>query len=214
LYVIHFAGAPNFGEAQGYANLGTAYVSMGRFQDSLAPLEQAMKLDPQPVVITNLGTSYFYLHRYADAVTQFEKAVELNPNEETMMGNLADAYRAVGQAHMAKATYDKAIALAFKALRVNPRSAATMGSLALYFAKTGNVARATDFVQRARRLDPSSLDLIYTSAEVHAICNKPEDAIADLKKGLQQGMTTRSIELDPELDSLRNRPDYQALIKK
>jgi len=42
--------------------------------------------------------------------------VELNPSDETMMGNLADGYRAVGQMDKARATYDKAIALAFKAL--------------------------------------------------------------------------------------------------
>jgi eukaryotic-like serine/threonine-protein kinase len=196
----------------GFANLGVVYMSMGRYQDSIAPLEKAMQRDPQPATISNLGTSYFYLHRYEDAVNQFEKAVALNPNDETMMGNLADGYRAAGQMDNANATYDKAIALAFKELRVNPRSAVTMGSLALYFAKKGDKNQAMEFMKRARRLDPSSVDLILNSAEVHVLSNRPEDAIADLKKGLQEGLTTTSIETDPELDSLRKRPDYQALM--
>ena len=195
----------------GYANIGSVYVSMGRNQDSIPPLEKAMQLGPEPAVISTLGTSYFYLHRYGEAVKQFEKAVELNPNDETMMGNLADGYRAVGQMERAKATYEKAIALAFKDLRVNPRSARTMGDLALYFAKIGDAANAMEYARRARVLDPSSVDLILTSAEVHALSNRPEEAIADLKKGLQQGLTITSIESDPELESLRNRPDYQAL---
>ncbi len=196
----------------GFANLGVVYMSMGRYQDSIQPLETAMKLDPQPAVISNLGSSYFYLHRYPEAVKQFEKAVELNPNDETMMGNLADGYRAVGQGEQANATYDKAIALAFKALRVNPRSATTMGSLALYFAKKGDESQAMEYIQRGRRLDPSSVDLILTSAEVHALRNKPEDAIAELKRGLQQGLTTATIESDGDLDSLRKRPDYRVLM--
>ncbi len=198
----------------GFANLGVVYMSMGRYQESIEPLETAMKLDPQPAVISNLGTSYFYLRSYGDAVKQFEKAVELNPNDETMMGNLADGYRAVGQMDRANATYDKAIALAFKALQVNPRGATTMGSLALYFAKKGDVAQAMEFVQRARALDPSSVDLILTSAEVHALSNRPKEAIADLKRGLQQGLTITIIESDPELESLRKRPDYQALMNQ
>jgi eukaryotic-like serine/threonine-protein kinase len=199
----------------GFANLGSAYVSMGRYEDSIKPLEEALRLDPQSSqVISNLGTSYFFLHRYPDAIKQFEKAVELNPNDETMMGNLADAYRAAGQMDKAKATYDKAIALSFKALRVNPRNSGTMGSLALYFAKKGDMAQAMEFVQRGRGLDPSSVDLIYTSAVVHALSNRPEEAIADLKKGLQQGLTVATIESDPELDSLRKRPDYQALMNQ
>jgi serine/threonine protein kinase/tetratricopeptide (TPR) repeat protein/TolB-like protein len=198
----------------GYANIGSVYVSMGRYQDSIPPLEKAMQLGPEPAVISTLGTSYFYLHRYGEAVKQFEKAVELNPNDETMMGNLADGYRAVGQMERAKTTYQKAIALAFKDLRVNPRSARTMGDLALYFAKIGDAANAMEYARRARVLDPSSLDLILTSAEVHALSNRPEEAIADLKKGLQQGLTITSIESDPELESLRNRPDYQALMNR
>jgi tetratricopeptide (TPR) repeat protein len=198
----------------GFANLGAVYMSMGKYQDSIAPLEKAMQLDPQPAVISNLGTSYFYMHRYPEAVKQFEKAVELNPNDETMVGNLADGYRAAGQMDKAKATYDRAIALAFKALNVNPRSAATMGSLALYYAKRGDMGEAVGWIQRARGLDPSSVDLILTSAEVHALSGKPEDAIADLKKGLQHGLTTSSIESDPELDALRKRTDYQALMNQ
>ena len=198
----------------GFSNIGVVYISMGRYQESIAPLEKAIQLDPQPALISNLGTSYFYLHRYAEAVKQFEKAVELNPNDETIMGNLADGYRAAGQMDKANATYDKAIALAFKALLVNPRSATTTGSLALYYAKKGDIDQAMEFMKRARGLDPSSVDLILNSAEVHSLSNRPEAAIADLKKGLQQGLTTTSIETDPELDSLRKRPDYQVLISR
>jgi eukaryotic-like serine/threonine-protein kinase len=198
----------------GFANLGITYVTMGRYQDSIVPLETAMKIDPQPSVISNLGTSFFYLGRYADAVRLFEKAVELDPADETMMGNLADGYRSNGQAAEANATYDKAIALAFKALRVNPRNAATMGDLALYFAKKGNIAEATDFIARARQLDPSSVDLILTSAEIHTLSNRPDDAVADLKNCLQRGLTTRSIEGDPEFASLLKRPDLQALMSQ
>ena len=71
-----------------------------------------------------------------------------------------------------------------------------------------------EYRQRARGLDPSSVDLILTSAEVNALSNKPEAAIADLKKGLQQGLTTTSIESDPEFESLRKRSDYQALMNQ
>ena len=89
-----------------------------------------------------------------------------------------------------------------------------MGSLALYYAKKGDMGEAVAWIQRARGLDPSSVDLILTSAEVHVLSGRPEEAIADLKKGLQQGLTPSSIESDPELEPLRNRPDYQALISQ
>jgi hypothetical protein len=76
------------------------------------------------------------------------------------------------------------------------------------------VGQAMEFMKRARGLDPSSVELILSSAEVHALGNRPEEAMADLKKGLKQGLTTASVETDPDLDSLRNRPDYQALMNQ
>lgn len=52
--------------------------------------------------------------------------------------------------------------------------------LALYFTKKDDVAQAIEYIQRARRLDPSPVDLILSSAEVHALNNRPDDAIAEL----------------------------------
>lgn len=89
-----------------------------------------------------------------------------------------------------------------------------MGDLALYFAKKGDIAQATEFVQRARGLDSSSVDLIYTSAVVHTLNNRPEEAVADLKMGLERGLTVTSIESDPELETLRKRTDYKALMNQ
>ena len=198
----------------GFANLGSAYVNMGRFQESIDPLETAMKLDPQPMVISNLGTCYFYLHRYTDAAKLFEKAVELNPSNELFMGNLADSYRAAGQQDKAKATYEKAIALCFKQLQVNPRNTAIMGDMALYLSKKGDAGQAMEFVQRARGLDSASVDLMVTAAVVHTLVNRPEDAVADLKKALQHGYTTASVESESEFEPLRNRADYKALISQ
>jgi serine/threonine protein kinase/tetratricopeptide (TPR) repeat protein len=198
----------------GFLNLGAAYENMGRFQESIAPFETAIKLDPQPTTLSNLGTSLFYLHRYAEAAKLFEQAVQLNPNDEMLMGNLADSNRAAGQTDLAKANYDRAIALCFKALQVNPRNSAVMGDLSLYLAKKGDAGQAMEFVQRARGLDASSLQLMVTSAIVNTLGNRQPEAVADLKKALQHGYTTSSIESEPEFDPLRSRPDYQAMMKE
>src|SRR5215470_435463 len=196
----------------GFSNLGAAYVNMGRFEDSIAPLETSMKLDPQPMSISNLGTSLFYLHRYAEAAKLFEQAVQLNPNDEMLIGNLGDSYRAAGQQDQAKNAYDRAIGLCFKALEVNPRNSAVMGHLALYLAKKGDAGQSMEFVQRARGLDPKSLELMILSAMVNTLGNRQPEAVTDLKKALQHGYTTISIESEPEFDPLRKRPDYQAMM--
>jgi len=55
---------------------------------------------------------------------------------------------------------------------------------------------------------------MVTSAIVNTLGNRQAEAVADLKKALQHGFTTSSIESEPEFDPLRNRPDYQAIMKE
>ena len=69
-----------------------------------------------------------------------------------------------------------------------------------------------EFVQRARGLDGSSVELMMISAMVNTLGNRQPEAVADLKKALQHGYTTSSIESEPEFNPLHNRPDYQALL--
>jgi len=47
---------------------------------------------------------------------------------------------------------------------------------------------------------------------VHTIGNRPADALADLKKAMQQGYPAESIDTDPEFDSLHGNTEYQALM--
>jgi len=71
-----------------------------------------------------------------------------------------------------------------------------------------------EFLQRARGLDSSSVQLMVTSAIVNTLGNRPEAALADLKKALQHGYTVDSLQVEPEFAPLRQRPDYQALVKQ
>ncbi len=198
--------------ADGFSNVGSVYIQMGRYEESIPPLETAYKLDPNAGVVSNLGTSYFYLQRYSDAVKQFERAAELNPADPTVIGNLADAYRWAGQPDKAKDTYQKAIALSFKSLSVNQNSATTLCNLAELFVKKGDPAQATTFLQRARSSDPSLVDLHYAAALIDVATKRPEEAVAEIRKALQQGYAVTNIDTDPEFGSLRDRPDYQALL--
>ena len=138
----------------------------------------------------------------------------MNPGEQTVVGNLADAYRWAGQKDKANATYDKAIALAYKQLQVNPRDANTMGLMALYYAKKGDSTQAKEFIKRARSIDPSDVYGLYISAVVDTIANEPKPAIAALRTALQKGFPIADLESEPEFAPLRLAPEYQALLKE
>ncbi len=200
--------------AAGYDNLGSVYSRMGRYEESVTAYQKALAIQPYAATYSNLGTSFFYLKRYQESVQMFQKAAEMSPGEETIVGNLADAYRWAGDKNKANATYDQAIALAYKQLQVNPRDSNALGHMALYHAKKGDTAQAQDFIRRARSVDPSDIYLIYTVAVVETNANNPAAAIEALRSALQKGFATADVESDPEFTPLRTRPDYQALLKE
>src|SRR5271166_30861 len=200
--------------SNGYNNVGTAYASLRRYEESITAFKKSLELRPDAQTYSNLATSLFDLKRYSEAVPMFEKSVEMNPSDQYLMGNLADGYRWAGEQDKANVTYKKAIALCSKDLQVNPRSSGILEQMALYYAKSGDVVKGRELLQRAKGISPEEADLYSAGATLETIANRPAEAVAELKKSLQKGKPAVDVEADPEFTTLRTRPDYQALIKE
>jgi len=72
-----------------HANLGVIYRQAGKLPESVAELEQAVKLNPrQPVFFNQLGISYRQLGQFAKARDAYQKAVALDPNYAAATLNL------------------------------------------------------------------------------------------------------------------------------
>jgi serine/threonine protein kinase/tetratricopeptide (TPR) repeat protein len=196
----------------GYLNVGAMYFQQGKYEESIPYFQKSLEIQPDDKTYNGLGTAYFYLKRYNDSVPMFEKAMQMSPNVEEFTGNLADAYRWSGQREKANATYDKAIALAYKELAVNPRNSDTMGSLALYHAKKGMPSEALNFIQRARSINKEDVRLVYTAAVVEALANHSDNALGLLREAFKRGYSVQEASSDPELDSLRSRPEFEKLL--
>jgi tetratricopeptide (TPR) repeat protein len=129
-----------------------------------------------------------------------------------VMGNLADSYRWSGREQESIFTYDKAIALGFKELQVNPRAAETMGNLALYYAKKGESAHATQFIQHALSIEPQNVELMYFEAVVYCLANKKTESLRALREALQKGYSLEQVKSDPELGSLQSNSEFEKLL--
>ena len=83
--------------------------------------------------------------------------------------------------------YVKAIALAYKDLQVNPKDSTTLAMVALYHAKTGNAASASEFIRKARAVDPGNAAISYYEAVVHALAGRQQAAMTSLERALKGG---------------------------
>ncbi len=200
--------------ASGYSNIGVVFYRQGKWKECIPAFEKATELQPSFRGYSNLGTAYFYLGRYAEAAKMFEKAVKMSPNEQLAVGNLADAYRWLGQRDQALATYDRAIALALKALQVNPRDSSTLGSLALYYAKKDDANRGAEFIRRARSVDPNDNNLLYKEAVIHSLASRSAEALQSLREAFQKGYPPEEAKSDPELRKIWVTPEFERLVKE
>jgi len=187
-------------------------TSTGKWEECIRAFQKAMAIEPSPNVSSNLGTAYYYLQRYSDAIKAYKEAVRLDPNSQVFAGNLADAYRADGQASAAQAAYEHAIDLAYRDYRVNPRDADTLSSLSLYYAKKGDSVQALEFIHRARILQPDAVQLLDVEAIVNALANRPKEALEAVRAALAKGYSAEEFKNEPELRSLQPLPEFQRLL--
>ncbi|MBV8209723.1 MAG: tetratricopeptide repeat protein [Burkholderiaceae bacterium] len=72
-----------------HANLGLIYRQSGKRAESVAELEQAVRLDPQqPVFLNQLGISYRQLGQFTKAREAYQKAIALDPSYPAAYLNL------------------------------------------------------------------------------------------------------------------------------
>ena len=92
--------------------IGSCLKELGRFEDAIARLLQAVQADPRDKANHNLlGFCYYSTGRYEEAVSCFERAVEIDPQSAIDYANLGSNLRELGRTEEAVAMYRKALSI-------------------------------------------------------------------------------------------------------
>jgi eukaryotic-like serine/threonine-protein kinase len=196
---------------QGYDNLGVIYVLLGLYEEAVAMHQRAIEIYPNETSYSNLGTAYFYIERYEAAITAYKEAIALDPRDDVLYRNLGDAYLRVEKQQDAQAQYETALRLLGERLNVNPDDAQRLGDLAICYAKLRNEREALANIERADALEAHNTSLMYAKAVVYALTGHPDSAIESLGRALASGYSIAEAGRDPDLASLRDKPEYRAL---
>jgi serine/threonine protein kinase/tetratricopeptide (TPR) repeat protein len=198
----------------GYMNIGSVYVNMGQFQLAEDYFRRGLKVDPEnPDLYANMGTVNFFLRRFEEDAKYTEKAVALQPQDYINWGNLADAYRMIpARRDQALTAYKKAIFLADEQLKINPNSVDALSALALYHSRIGERAKAQRYVDAALTIDLTNVDVLRIACLVDLESGDTENALKWLKKAVKAGYPREQLTANPELDSLRSRPEFAHLV--
>jgi serine/threonine protein kinase/tetratricopeptide (TPR) repeat protein len=206
--------APQLSES--HAARGAFLSLRRRYDEAAVEFEEALRLNPN-----SFETLYFY-GRAAFAAGQIERSAELfrrgaeiQPEDFQCPILLSQSLRLMGKKEEARAANWEGIRRAERWLELEPSNvrALSLGGTAMSDEK--EFERSLEWMRRAIELAPDDTGVNVNAACALAKMGKKEEAIACLERTFARGFGKRDwIEHDPDYDSLRDDPRFQAMLDK
>jgi len=179
---------------------GSYLGDIGRLDEGVAELVQALELDPLSLIINqNLGDYYFVARRYDEAIRQYNKALEIN-------SEFADTYNWRGRAYLKKKMFKEAI----EDFQKNKSFL-----LVTAYAASENRAEALRIYEEWIKKSGQRYVNPVTMADVHMGIGEIGLVFDALEKAYQARVPNLlDFIKDPLNDVLRQDPRFKALLKK
>jgi tetratricopeptide (TPR) repeat protein len=137
----------NHKDPEAYSHLGTIYLALKKFEDSIECYQIAAQLKPNAGDWFNLGLAYCENANYIKSIAAIEKAIMFEPS--------AYRYAGLAKVYIKIANYAKAISSLEKAASLDPNNKKVLSLLADAYAKNHDREKAIEVYQRVLKLDPS-----------------------------------------------------------
>ncbi len=197
---------------EAHAARGFTLWLLNHFDEAWREFDTAISLDPnQAETLYLYGRACFQRGDLTKAAYLFERACNVREHHEARYFS-AQAQTALGEKDKALASYRAAFRAVEQHVEMNPDDARalTMGAVAL--CRLGARDKGLEWVERALQADPSDAGIQYNAACLFALEEQNGRAIECLQAAALAGFAHHDWVLrDPDLDSLREDPRFQAI---
>ncbi len=201
--------------SEAYAALGLAYLHKKSIDESITATQKAIELDPTNFLgYWILGRIYHMTDRDREAAEMFKKAIEFNPDFYAAHSDLQIAYERLGEKENLKHALIAGLQVYPRYLSQHPDDARAHMFYAANLAQTGQLEKGKREAARALELSPGDPVMMYNAACFYAVIGEKRLAIESLKNSIAAGNENYEwLKRDPDLDSIRNEPEYIELMK-
>jgi TolB-like protein/Tfp pilus assembly protein PilF/class 3 adenylate cyclase len=202
--------------AEAHTSRGLALTLHGRYQDARQEFEAALRLNPMLY-----EAHYFYGRacvtegKFAEAVSHYRDAGRVRPEDYQAIYLSAASLVKLGRHQEALEAEQQTLKAADAHLDLNPDDARAWYFSAGVLMRLGLRDQALERARRASMIDPEDPAVLYNVGCVYALGGSAEEALDHLDKAIQNGFGHRDwLENDSDLDSIRDQPRFQALLRK
>ena len=204
--------------AEAHASRGLLLSLKLDYKEAEKEFETALRIDPM------LYEAYYYFGRVClirgdteKAVELFQQACRVRPGDFQSMMMLANAYRNLDKLSEARKIAPRGLIFAERRLALYPDDvrAAYAGAAALI--DLGDRKAALEWVERVLLIESEDTTTSYNLACLYSLLGEPDKAIDNLSHAINdENINSRRewINHDYDLDSLRNLPRFQTLLKQ
>jgi serine/threonine protein kinase/Flp pilus assembly protein TadD len=201
--------------AEAYASLGLAYLHKKSIEEAVTATQKAIDLDPGNFLgYWILGRTYHMTDRDNEAVAMFKKVTELNPDFYAAYSDLQIVYERLGDKEKFQEAIQAGLQVYPRYLSAHPDDARAHMFYGANLAQSGRNEEGKVEAAKAIELSPGDPVMMYNAACFYALMGEKHLAIDSLKNSIAAGNENYEwLKRDPDLDSIRNEPEYLELIK-
>src|SRR5581483_2980512 len=188
----------------------TLHTAMGRHADSISEMQTACRLEPTSASLrSDFAWALHFARRFPEAEDAAKKALELDAWSYS-------AHRQLGKAYLLESKFADAVEEANRCLEINGgRRKRVLAEIAAAEAARGDRARAEQKLADAANGMPEDPVAHYEIAVAYARLGRPDIALQHLDTAVNQRLTrTLWMKTDPEMDPLREHPQFKRLLRR
>jgi adenylate cyclase len=206
----------NPGLADAHVARGFAMSLHRRYDLAEKHFEAATRINPQLYDAWYLhGRSCFARGQVERSAELFGKAAAARPDDFQSCYLQGQSLRNIGRRDEGVAVNQESMRRAERILALNPRDVRVLSLGAGAWQVIGDFARSLEWTNRALAIDPEDMSALINGALMHAKAGNKEEAMGLLERAFGLGWGKRDwIERDPDYDSLRDDPRFQALLAR
>ncbi len=201
--------------AESHSSYGFVLALRKRYDEAEKEFNEAIRLNPNSFrAYYQYGRMCFAMGKIERSAEMFLKASEAQQEDFQSLLLLAQSLRIL-QNDQEQVALREGLKRVRKHLEFNPtdRRALSMGSVSLF--ENGEKDEAIKWINKAVELYPEDGGVIFNGACLFALHGDKEKAINLLEVAVDKGWGNKEwIEQDKDYDSLRNEPQFKALIKR